>query len=457
MNDQRTILRVLLLSVLATGLSACAMVGSVQVYEVASQKAKTYLCGGKLGSYTLPKHVVSFTIVGDTNGKGPYSLVNPELKTVPDDPEKFTFCLDHLSNALYDDRVVVKRSESANGTMPSPFLETIATNGVDQSVTIIRKVIKAAFRLLSQSGGLLSPRSTDFSSGGGTVVASHWVDPLDASDMAEKNQAIWKFGFCLVLEDYTFDRSAASINQYCSSPERTLKRAQSSKARIIESSHFLVKKPVAGIFYRPKQAFTLSIYTKDDPEGPGDWLLSYADTLELANISPIVSVDINRAAFASQKTALIFDEGTLKDVCIGRNGQLAAFVDIPLDVVYGIIDLPGNRIQAAIEANTTRADLITAQDDLVSAQKAYIDYLSGGAQGAAGTKTKQMATRATTGLGSAKILEIEAENPTPNPRINTNTEGSLFDGSDFSSLCNLSDASLQTLSPTVRTATKAKT
>src|SRR5262249_7204525 len=142
------------------------------------------------------------------------------------------FCLDHLRSPLASDEVRVFKNKittveslapppnsTAAGAQNSqgsksiahedtPYLQLVASKAVDHTAGIIRRLLRAAFILMTNRGGFTGARSSLLTESPGEVtVADFQVDPFDYREMARVNDAVRKFGFCFILEDYTFDRT----------------------------------------------------------------------------------------------------------------------------------------------------------------------------------------------------------------------------------------------------------
>jgi hypothetical protein len=332
-------------------------------------------CSSTLASYSLPKSVVHLTISSEVGR--PLLTLDDAPTRVPDN--QFTFCLDHLKNGFADDSVRVeknKMSDDNKTVSASPFLTLVASHATDRSVDVIRKLILTAFRILSGNAGFTSARSAIGEIGTRVVTKDFAFDPFDQREVAGINNELSPLGFCVVLEDYNFDVYRQPVGKYCDNPRDINASFPSKKATVLRSQHFLIPKPTAGIFYRPRADHAVSVYTNDDPGSGKPWRLMARKWMPFENASPVLSVGIGRAVFATRRTGLIFDQGMLQNVCIAKGSEVAGFVNIPLDIVYGIIALPGQTIQGTVNNFTTRRKLIEAQEQLVAAQEAYIQYLS---------------------------------------------------------------------------------
>jgi hypothetical protein len=132
---------------------------------------------------------------------------------------------------------------------------------------------------------------------------------------------------------------------------------------------------VPGILYRPRQSYRAYIYVKDDPKGPDPWRLVQTVQLRLENISPVVSLGVERAIFSARRTAFLFDRGTLVGWCVSKKSELLAAMEIPLEVVRSIVALPTAILQVRIDEVTRSNDLAAAERDLISIQRQYISFL----------------------------------------------------------------------------------
>ena len=369
----------------ALSMSSCQVVGSQSLVEVAmlsavddakASKLDRVRCTTRLGSYSLSKSLLAIKVYRE----GAYHSI--ELDPVPKRvaENRHTFCLDHLASAFADDLVFVSKTRvESNGTVntaakPTPFLQLIASKAVDQTANIVRKLIRTAFILISGNPDVEGARVA-IGGTGSEIVRDLAFDPFDQHELAEINESIGPLGLCVVLGDYSFNTNAISAARYCSAPGATVRQHPSPKADHAARQRYLVPQPSSGVFYRPRADYPVSIYVRKDP-GSDPWRLAHVRYMPFENISPIISVGVGRAAFATRRTALVFDDGVLTDVCITKGSEAAGFINIPLDIVYGIIALPSQTIVATVRSNTTRRQLIEAQNDLVKAQQAYIDYLA---------------------------------------------------------------------------------
>jgi hypothetical protein len=368
-----------------TGLAACTVIGS---YSTVDETTLTQGCRSALGSYSLPKRVVHFTI--SKNAGEPFHFLSA-LETIPVPDSQHVFCLDHLASAFSSDEIRVHKNKInvPTGASPqdaitdasTPYLQLIASKAVDHTAGIIRRIIRIAFIVLTNRPDFTPARSAVIGGAANAVVVADFkVDPFDFKEMADVNESIRKLGFCLVLEDYTFNRASADgtiADKYCRTPREVAHQHPPPTAEAIKQLHYLIPKPVNGVFFRPRGAYRLTVYINPDPAGRyASWTPALAKNFEFENIMPIVSVGVDRALFATRRTGLVFDDGLLVNVCISKGSEVQGAIQIPLEVVYGLVALPSEMIRGAFQDVETANQLLNARKNLVAAQNAYIKFLN---------------------------------------------------------------------------------
>lgn len=131
-----------------------------------------------------------------------------------------------------------------------------------------------------------------------------------------------------------------------------------------------------GIVYRPRVEFQLHIFMKDDPDGSDRWLLRKSMPLPFENISPVLSLAVDRAAFTRKQMAFVFGKGSLERMCLFKGSEMLAAVQIPLEVVKSIVRLPTEVFQLQYDEVTQSSQLAKAQNDLLLAQQKYLALLN---------------------------------------------------------------------------------
>jgi hypothetical protein len=334
-------------------------------------------CTSGLGSYKLSKTYVRLKVTQDVDVLNPDNIMPYVLETIGFEKradDRFSYCLDYLASPFSDDDIQVKRSTDTSAS--KQLLRIITSKAVDKTALIVRKLIRAIFIGLSQNA--------NFSDGRSLVVSNDKVkrvqaadlqfDPFDPVEVSEINGRLRQLGFCMVLEDYTFDRRRANPSSYCSNPRGIMRSHPSVAARIVAEQQPLTPKVVEGVYYRPLATYMLSIFVKDDPGGPDAWRLAKTQAVQLENVSPVIALGVDRALFAERRTTLVFDDGVLIQTCISKNSEIEGAIQIPLDVVYGLVALPSQIMQVQIETANLNSEVIKAENNVIQAQKSLIAY-----------------------------------------------------------------------------------
>ena len=373
---------------LAVGLGGCAITESTIVDLNIPYAPGSVACSSALGSYSLPKSFIRI-VVGQVNGAPP-DLVVDNLPadgkymfeiTRRADPA-LTVCLDYLASAFAHDEITVNkqdtsldeaakkvRDDGTSAVTSRQFLRSVYVNATDKSVAIARNLIQAAFIGLSgnenfgpEREGLLDRTKTP------EILADLEFDPFDTRDTAEANARLSRFGFCLVLEGFTFDRSSLSIDQYCNSPSRVRDHVPQVAELYAIKSREPLPPHTPGLLYRPRQTYLISIYRKPDPGGRKAWQLSRRVDVDLENLSPVVSVGVSRALFARRNGAFVFDEGNLKTVCIAKTSEIENFVAIPFEIARSLVALPAQIVTVKINRIAKEEELARVEDLFIQTQ-----------------------------------------------------------------------------------------
>ena len=354
----------------ALGLSACTVADSYRVAMTPAAYGEVAHsdCASEAGAYALSSTTWSFDIV--RYGDSPYILEEINERRHPDG--RFTYCLDYVANALASDTLDVGYTVGDAKTRGQGLLSHIASFAIDRTPQVVRNIIRAIFIGVSGKGDFGDTR-IGIGAKPPKPFGHFEVDPLDAAEMASLNVRLADFGFCLLLDGYSVDRSVTG-QQYCANPIRAVDTAPSAKLQAERTQSWLVQNAdQRGILYRPRIPYTLEIYTQDDPRHSA-WMLRKTQIVQLENIAPIISLHLNRAAFAEARVGMEFDEGALTNVCLYKTSEIAGFVDIPLDIVYGIASLPAETIRAEVNRATQTQAVINAERELIVAQRNLIDF-----------------------------------------------------------------------------------
>lgn len=357
------------------------------------------VCKSDLGSYALPKafihvvvqrtdassppDIVSFNNTSPTgsilsfSGNNALSLTSPvEILRHPD--RSLVFCLDYLASPLSHDIITVKKwpaTAAATQAQKTSFLGAVIVNAQDRTVYVIEALLRAAFIFASGNTGF-APRDLPVGSTFETLADLEY-DPFDPRESAEVNTRLSALGICLVLEGYTFDRSRTSVDGYCNSPKGQAAWTMPILKAYAKAKATPANPQLPGLLYRPRVPYRLFVFRKPDRGGGDHWKLGETQQVALENLSPVLSLDIRRAAFAGRNANFIFNSGTLVTACVAKKSEIEGFVDIPLQISRSLVALPASIASVQINQVNNQQALVTAESQLMQVQKAYLAALNG--------------------------------------------------------------------------------
>jgi len=371
---------------LAIGLGGCAMADSTIIDLNLRYAPGTLPCTSSLGSYSLPKSFIR-VVVGQKKGEPPDLVVFDRalldkfrFQVVRRADPALTICLDYLGSVFAHDEIKIIKEDPAapaatpetKATISRQFLHTVIVNAADRSVQIARNLIQAAFIGISGDPNFGPARTLILNTEQAEILTDLEFDPFDTRDTAEVNARLSRYGVCLIMEGFTFDRRTLSVDQYCSAPSRARDRPPAVAELYAIKSREPIPPNTPGVLYRPLQTYMISVYRKDDAGGRGRWTLSRRVDVDLENLSPVISVGITRAIFARRNAVLRFAEGTLKTVCIAKSSEIENFVAIPFEVARSIVALPAQIVQVKINRIAQETELARVQDVFVKTQAAIL-------------------------------------------------------------------------------------
>ncbi|MEA2880333.1 MAG: hypothetical protein QOF14_5529 [Hyphomicrobiales bacterium] len=331
-------------------------------------------CHSSLGAYFLPKSFIRVEVGSYKQGNKPAFNVLDAAEEIIRPDSRRVFCLDHLTSIAASDQIIVKKTAVTNTKGGSQLLMTVASNSIDQSAVIIRRAIRAAFTAMS---AFRSFREGDDPPVKIETLAKFEFDPFDQLKSAHANDRLRKTGFCLVLEAYTYSGPLRAADAYCKDPLRYVQRRKAPFALAYADYDTAPVAPRSpGIVYRPRVPFQLHIFMKDKLKDSEQWLLRKSMPVMLENISPILSLAVDRAAFTTKRLAFNFDNGSLQSMCLFKGSEALAAVSIPLEVVKSIVRLPTEMVQIQYDEVTQSKALVQAQSALLKAQDKYLTLLN---------------------------------------------------------------------------------
>lgn len=371
--------------------TSCSVVSTSPVYDPTSAYYPMVErnCESTLGSYTLPKTKLLLTVVQSDTGFNVLRDIT-DIK-VADDPQRYSFCLDFMESWLADDKIQVRRTRQVadTDTAAAPATMTAANNGeirnkassgllnlvasqsVDMSGVILTKVIRAIFIYLSGGNGFITGRSATDNVSDWKTVLEPSIDPFDPESVAQWNRSLRRYGFCVAVADYSFD-STIDPARYCDSPVEIEAAHPSPKMAAAQAIRDAPIRQIQGLYYRPRIAYPVTVFVNPDPLGRGEWRLGKTVYIEMENISPVLALRINRAMFAQKKTAVIFDRGRLKTVCLVKGSEVKGAIQPVLELVSDLVQLPSATISAEIALMTKSRQVYEAEKNVIEMQNRLI-------------------------------------------------------------------------------------
>jgi hypothetical protein len=373
-------MRLLCICLVSFFLAACGVVESTKIDPIITRTPPQDVCSSDLGSYALPKAFVHI-VVGQTGPTSPPDIVyTNQMKAVevilhPDRAN--VYCLDYLASPLAHDVVNIQKSKvtdpNAATNQKTSFLGAVTVNATDRTVYIIEALLRAA-SIVASGSATFTPREI---ATGSPVLVDLEYDPFDPRESAEVNARLTSLGLCLVLEGgSTLNYRNIGIDAYCNAPRAAVAQPTMITKAYQRAAELPANPHAPGLQYRPRMPYRLFIFRKPDPNGGGHWKLSESQVLLLENISPVLSLDIERAAFAGRNANFLFSDGALTTACVAKASEIEGFVDIPLQISRSIVAIPSTILSVRINQLDNEVALTNAESQLYQIQAAYLAALS---------------------------------------------------------------------------------
>jgi|HubBroStandDraft_4_1064222.scaffolds.fasta_scaffold03785_3 hypothetical protein len=380
-----------LLPVLVAALcGGCSQVIESSAIEIGANPG--LLCHSALGYYLLPRTLLNVvaTSTPPTTSAAPAATTATVLTAAPlstnaptvtlsvsaltSADRRQAFCLDYLGLVTSDDKVTAQRDPQNMG-----LLTSVSSNVTDQTPQIALNLIQTAENL-----ALAAARDAKLAPPPGSTpdTVAMQFDPFNWDDLMTAKVALRRFGFCLYVEGFSFSTAGLSASGIREASDRWCSTDAGHTPPYESPLYTLAMSPVSpeamrtGILYRPKMAYKVVILRKADPTDPNNrrapWMLFQTVRVEMVNASPVLSIGIERAAFANRKTTVNFDPpGTLTDVAVDKESEAAGFVVIPLSIAQAIVDVPAQILKLRIADTQNQAALLQAQGELFQAMSDY--------------------------------------------------------------------------------------
>jgi hypothetical protein len=344
---------VFFLLALGTGLAGCmTILDTTELYEEGAP------CKVSTGAYHLPRRLVKVTVTYDATDTRYDLKINPLLIAAADNRD--TYCLDYLANPLAEDHVGIQRT-------PEGLLKRVFTHAIDKSDEIAIQLIQGFGMAIAGSEGRAFGNRIRTSE---AVIAEYEFDPFNKAAMREVNGALHLVGYCIYLDRRDDPFVPEWSGRLCDAPRRKQVRLH-EVAIDTDSEDLMDRRPrfrqSNGILYRPNLTHTLVVVKREDPDSDEPWVLDTKQRIEMPNVAPIFSVQVERAIFSERKTDIDFDNGVLMDVRIEKPSELSSFMNIPLAAAQVIVGIPTQILKIRINTAENRQAVINANAQLLAA------------------------------------------------------------------------------------------
>jgi hypothetical protein len=384
--------------------------GCTRVVETAPLHETAYgygpTCHSALGAYYLPRAVLNLTVQVEAESV-PRRTWMSEITPTPSADRAQTFCLDYLAAATSEDIVTVERS-------PQGLLLGVSSQVTDKTPEIAQKIIEIGENLAIAGArqGVLEAQPGD--------KLTLQFDPFNWHELMAAKTALRRFGFCIYVEGHSFpvdglDAAGLRIagERWCAAQHPPLYEHPATAFAALPVHPELMR---TGILYRPNVGHKIVVLRKADPGGRGPWQLFQSKRVEMPNVSPVLSIGVERALFTHRKTYISFNHGVIADVTIDKGSELEGFVKIPLTLAKAIVDVPAQIIQIRIRDTQNQAALLRAQGDLINATVAYRMLVEGrsgtiGRSGSPEARSGQFVGACVDGGGPPDVCNDLARNP----------------------------------------------
>lgn len=335
-----------------------------------------FKCRSDVGTYALSKSLLTASITYDgatAEGQpstGPiFNGFGIKRKADPD----HSYCFQYTGLATSDERVRVEKTDEG-------VLKLITGTVKDQSGFAIEEAVETLF-LGAVNAGTRSTRDTA-RPGKKELKFVYEMDPFDFMDVAQFNDRANDFGYCAVLPGFSFNAANTTIDQYCNDPLWVVKEpgkrpnwgnAQTTGVPSNNLTYPKVAKVIdqdllQGILYRPRFPYPVFVMEKLGHR----WVLKERSQIMMENISPILSVSVERRLFAARNSVFQFDEGALENTCIYNSAGISEVVKIPLAIAQAIVSLPTEIFQVNLGNTQASTELAKVEAQILNVQTAIL-------------------------------------------------------------------------------------
>ena len=329
------------------------------------------VCVNGDGGYQMPRRDLVFVVPEGSNTLS-YSL-GPAVGDGGD-----VYCLAYRGSGTASDQIALDIKEG--------LLQRVYSKTIDQTVGIAARVREGIDEVGS---GEFANQSVGFD--GTTNALRLEVDPFDREAMAFANAALRPYGYCVYLDgsndpyvprwSQTLCPQPGAVGQTATGGFGTgaggkLDSSGLTEAELVGS----IQSPsntgqIDGVLYKPNLTHDLVVLRSQDPGGRGRWKLHTIAPVRLPNAAPKLIARVDRGAFVTRESELVFEDGVLVDAALEKTSEVNAVVDVTIEVFNAIFSIPVQILKVGANEAENRKRLIAANAQLLEETRNYREAL----------------------------------------------------------------------------------
>ncbi|MFK3967946.1 hypothetical protein ACI2KT_30700 [Ensifer adhaerens] len=342
-------------------LGSCAVLANCTtlVTEELRETASGTNCDLGNGGYALPKDILRVRVALRQGDPASYEIGNVDVIRTADNE---TYCLNHLSSALSNDRIEIIYGQTEE---TKSLLSSISTTFSDQSLAIASSFVDAAAAVAAR------PRGAFVSDAGLSFVGEFDFDPFDYDRTRKANLSLSAFDHCVFLDP--------SNDPYVPAWHANLCPVQVSKHTAPAVVHAIPLKDSRasvgdynrpGVLYRPALTHKLIVMKRDHDAG-GAWRVFQTRRVQMTTAAPVLALEVKRSLFVSRDMDITFAGGVLTSVKINKPSEAAAVSAFVLRTAQVIVSIPVRALIIGTTDRRNREELIRAQAALIKTMQDY--------------------------------------------------------------------------------------
>jgi hypothetical protein len=331
-------------------LQGCAILESTHV-DLTTQESTDHAAESKLFinkvAYFLPQGRLRLQM----QSTGEKCEITVSEISVPD--PKMLFFIDYKHSIFSNDSKVKVGVDPKTGLLTT--IETVTEDKTSSIIVGVTQIARAVLGLPAPAGVLeaVPPR----------CQLDRTFDPFSDKDFETVLSLIRTQDSgvkCLQLKSHEktvrevcFDEATKKVGTVTGSPEKAVKSEGTS-----------LNGATPGVFYRAALPYEFVVKFSDSVQP--------STVVYLPNASPLLNIDISRAAFVENKYTITFENGMLKEISWVKPSEVQGFISIPIDIDRAVVAIPGELLTVKVKDINTERGLLEAQKDLIQAQLEFM-------------------------------------------------------------------------------------